>query len=334
VRESTLLKAALLLLLCAAPLWAQDKAVPLRFHISAQNEVVHFRTRLRVPSKLPAYGTLFIWPGLQPYGRNFLPLDNGVLQPVLTWGKSCAPGKQPTPYSTWWISAQYVNTFGHAPGYTGCSGGEIMTVEPGQMLTLLFWLEGSLWHQLVLDESTGKSVTFTIDMKSQAQTEVIFDLESWASPPIEGVEFLDTEFTLRNPEPSACQPVERTLADFVSTPTVNRDGNTCRIDRIALSIHTQAPAVISPATCTDQSHTKSLDAATPIKVEFLNHHGSPVSIYWLDYNGKPQLYNILGIGQPLQISTYTTHPWLIAAADNTCLGIYVATPQAHQFEIK
>ena len=72
------------------------------------NEFVDLRTTLTVPAPPPATGTLFLWPGLDPApgGRNFLPIDNGVLQPVLTWGASCAPGQQPIQYSTWWISGQ------------------------------------------------------------------------------------------------------------------------------------------------------------------------------------------------------------------------------------
>jgi hypothetical protein len=69
--------------------------------------------------------TYFLWPGLQPgkVASNYQPIDNGVLQPVLTFGPTCAPGqtKEQTkdPYFGWTISGQYVNTIGKAPGFTG-----------------------------------------------------------------------------------------------------------------------------------------------------------------------------------------------------------------------
>jgi len=306
----------------------------LLFHVSAQNEVIQLHTRLRVPERPASQGTLFLWPGLQPYGRNFQPIDNGVLQPVLTWGKSCAPGEQPALYSTWWVSAQYVNTYGHEPGYTGCLGGSVMAVRPGEILNELMWLDGTKWHQVVTNESTGEHVDFVIDMKGQAQTEIIFEIESWASASIDDVEFLGTEFTMRNPEPNACLPLKPNSAEVVFGISANPQGTVCHIDRIVLSLHTVAPADVSPAACKDQMHLKSLDATTHIQIDFRNSSKTPVSVYWLDYNGKPQIYNVLGVNQPLQIFTYTTHPWMITSPDGSCLGIYVATPGASKFEIK
>jgi hypothetical protein len=84
------------------------------FWTTSGNEIVGLRTTLRVPAKPEPAGTIFLWPGLQPDrdGRNYFPIGNGVLQPVLTWGPSCAPGEKPRTYSTWWISGQYVNTQG------------------------------------------------------------------------------------------------------------------------------------------------------------------------------------------------------------------------------
>ena len=56
----------------------------------------------------PAAGVrhALLWPGLQPDGpgANDQPLDNGVLQPVLTWGPTCAPNAPDgDPYGSWWI---------------------------------------------------------------------------------------------------------------------------------------------------------------------------------------------------------------------------------------
>jgi hypothetical protein len=102
-----------------------------------------------VPPAPPASGTLFLWPGLQPDGVNFEPIDNGVLQPVLTWGPSCAPGKQPRTYSTWWISGQYVNTNGQVSGYTGCAGGTFMSVNVCDTLDIDMVLSGTNWIQTI-----------------------------------------------------------------------------------------------------------------------------------------------------------------------------------------
>lgn len=70
------------------------------FSAAADNEIVSLFTRLVVPPEPAPVGTLYLWPGLQPRrGTDYYPIDNGVLQPVLTWGPSpCAAGKQPEEY--------------------------------------------------------------------------------------------------------------------------------------------------------------------------------------------------------------------------------------------
>jgi hypothetical protein len=89
-------------------------------------------TTLKVPqypSKPISEGkVLFLWPGLQPSekGSHFEPIGNGVLQPVLTYGVSCAPTQQPKAFSSWWISAQYVNTLSSHKQYKGCFSGPSM----------------------------------------------------------------------------------------------------------------------------------------------------------------------------------------------------------------
>lgn len=89
------------------------------FNIPSSNLITYMQVEMTVPPKPNPGGAVFVWPGLQPGGANYQPIGNGVLQSVLTWGKSCAPTSQPPAYSTWWISAQYVNTMGNYPGYTG-----------------------------------------------------------------------------------------------------------------------------------------------------------------------------------------------------------------------
>src|SRR5262245_35241605 len=54
---------------------------------ATDNPILSMRTTLTVPPSPPPSGTLFLWPGLQPLpgGAKYDPIDNGVLQPVLTW---------------------------------------------------------------------------------------------------------------------------------------------------------------------------------------------------------------------------------------------------------
>jgi len=193
------------------------------------NQIVRLQTSIVVPAEPPPSGTLFLWPGLQPNGANFEPIDNGVLQPVLTWGPSCAPGKQPRAYSTWWISGQYVNTNGSDPGYTGCEGGPIMSVDVGDTLNIDMVLAGTIWTQTVTDAETGQSVAYSIDMMNQAQTLAYFVIEEYSSAPLSAVIFSDTTIAFGSADSADCKLTMRGQNDFVSVPVASSDGLSCSI---------------------------------------------------------------------------------------------------------
>ncbi|MFL5303591.1 MAG: hypothetical protein ACJ8F1_00185 [Polyangia bacterium] len=199
-----------------------------------KNQITRLQTTLAVPPEPPASGTLFLWPGLQPNGANFDPINNGVLQPVLTWGSSCAPGKQPRAYSTWWISGQYVNTFGNDKGYTGCQGGPVMSVAVGDTLNIDMALAGTVWAQTITDVQTGQSVTYSIDMMNQAQNLAYFVIEEYSAAPISPVVFTNTTVTFGSPDAADCKLGMRGQNDYVSVPVASADGLSCAIQEIIL----------------------------------------------------------------------------------------------------
>ena len=198
------------------------------------HQIVRLQTKMVVPPTPPASGTLFLWPGLQPDGVNFLPIDNGVLQPVLTWGPSCAPGKAPRSYSTWWISGQYVNTNGQASGYTGCEGGAIMSVNVCDTLDIDIALSGTIWTQTVTDEQTNQTVTYSLDMKGQAQNLAYFVIEEYSSAPVSEVIFTDTILTFDSPDATDCKVSTRGQTDYISSPVASSDGLQCSLPQIIL----------------------------------------------------------------------------------------------------
>ena len=210
------------------------------FRARPPNAITALKTTLTVPDEPPATGTLFLWPGLQPHraGAHFRPIDNGVLQPVLTWGPSCAnPGDRPAPYSTWWVSAQYVNTFGKYWNYTGCHGGPLMPVRAGDKLVIAMTLTGTIWTQTVTDRRNGRSVSFRIDMRGQTQHLAYFMIEGIGQNPVSSVVFTDTSLTLAKPQLSACIPNKHQPGDprnVVSPPVMAARGSTCRIAMIEL----------------------------------------------------------------------------------------------------
>jgi hypothetical protein len=211
------------------------------------HEFIGIDTTLVVPAKPPASGTLFLWPGVQPIpsGANYDTLSNGVLQPVLTWGPTCAPNSPASaPYASWWISAQYVNTVitSSSPNfssYSGCHGGQGMNVAVGDSLHLVMNRRAgsTFWDQTVTDTTTGASVSYAIDMLGQEQSFGEWVIEEPAptpQAPVGDVVFTSTKVTFASGQAAACQPAQRGANDYFAAPRISRDGTNCCISRIIL----------------------------------------------------------------------------------------------------
>lgn len=119
-----------------------------------------------------------LWPGLEPWGDCFNPINYGVLQPVLAYGYSCAK-YIPKNANQWWISGQYINTdlnCKHVPnefskeckfyyaGYTCYNVGEYLLVSLNETIyTSIFFDETSgLWKQSI--RIKNKEVFFSIKL--------------------------------------------------------------------------------------------------------------------------------------------------------------------------
>lgn len=221
-----------------------------QFTISAGNQILRLRTTMEVPVKPNGNSTLFLWPGLEPLqGDHYNPIGTGVLQPVLTWGGSCAPGSPQTRTgSSWWISAQYVNTLGSEAKHKGCYGGPIMNVETGDKLLIEMFLEGTVWKQVITNQASGKKVDFDIDMENQPQRWALFQIEMPTSTkPAADVVFTDTVITMAKAEPKACTPTVRGANDYFSAPLSSSDGMRCCVSRLVLRAAGVAASSMDPA---------------------------------------------------------------------------------------
>jgi hypothetical protein len=209
------------------------------FKAKAGNRFLRLQTTLEVPPRPNGNSTLFMWPGLEPLenvSMNFEPIARGVLQPVLTWGGSCAPGSPPTS-ANYWISAQYVNTYSRQREFSGCFGGKVMDVKVGDKLYIDMRLkEGTTtWSQTVTNLSNSKTVDFDFDLKGQDQNWALFEIEVASSTlPASDVIFTDTVLTLATSEPEACQPDSFGPNDYYSAPLISTDGVKCCFERMVL----------------------------------------------------------------------------------------------------
>jgi len=310
------------------------------FSAIPDNHIVRVTTNLQVPSKPEPAGTLFVWPGLQPdrSGTKFLPINNGVLQSVLTWGNSCEAHEiqnQPKAYSTWWISGQYVNTFGHHRSYTGCYSGPIMRVEPGDTLAIDMELVGSKWIQTIRKPRSNGPISFEIDMKGQSQHHAHFDIEVGkkdGGPYVEDVVFTDTRLVFAKPHHSNCRPQEKGPEDEVDTTMPQNGGKECYFKKITLKSKTRP--TVADHSCETLKSAKSSRGQVKTTITFENARGLPMKLYWIDYNGARKKGVMIENGGKIARQTYLTHPWLVTDFNDACIGIYLPTNPASKHVIR
>ncbi|MTI01137.1 hypothetical protein [Roseibium sp. RKSG952] len=77
--------------------------------------------------------------------------------------------------------------------------------------------------------------------------------------------------------------------------------------------------------CNELGRVRSPQGANaPGQIVFRNTGQTPVSVYWIDYNGNERHYARLMPGQILEQQTFNGHAWLVRGANGQCRGIYVS----------
>jgi hypothetical protein len=158
----------------------------------------------------------------------------GVLQPVLTWGTSCAQMAS-TGFDHWWISGVYVGTTPGSWNNISCKGGDVLKVETGDKLDLELVLNGTHWIQNIKNLKNDQKVDFTTDLKGQKQQWLIYDIELKSSTkPVDDVIFSSVVVKLSASQPNACVPQQKGSQDYFASPRVSADGKTCCISKLIL----------------------------------------------------------------------------------------------------
>jgi VHL beta domain len=85
---------------------------------------------------------------------------------------------------------------------------------------------------------------------------------------------------------------------------------------------TASPAAAAGPGCDTEGAARSAGGGQPVQITFRNSTAGNVKLYWLDYNGKRQLYKTLTPGESYIQSTYIGHPWLAANATDQCIELF------------
>ena len=168
-------------------------------NVSLEAGLIYLKASMKVPDGIGYSGTLFFWPGLQSS------VSPGVLQPVLTYGPSCAPNPTKIHDDQWWISGQYVTNV--------CKGGPRMALKAGDTVTVTMEYDDSngTWTQIC--ESNGNNVLFKIPLP--LQTMCIFANENPPGP-VYGGSYMDGSFSLYDVTVKTKAPFKALANDFRS----------------------------------------------------------------------------------------------------------------------
>ncbi len=88
------------------------------------------------------------------------------------------------------------------------------------------------------------------------------------------------------------------------------------------------PAAAGDVSCNKQQSLRSKNSGTPTAITFVNKTPAARFVLWIDFNGSPQQYAILGPGERFNVSTFMTHPWLITDGPGNCIDIFMPTKKA------
>ncbi len=228
-------------------------------------QVTYLQTTITVPPTPPPYGFISLWPGLDNVeeisaGNNFLQ------QPLLQWGGICTDYSIPH-FASWVAEAFYYSAAQFQAGQTGCNGGNVINVNPGDTLTETIAFSGGTWTQTVNDNQTGQSSTYSYSAQSidnELPDRVTFSIEIWNSgggfnnniPP---VTFTNTTVTASTAFPSCTlislvSPTSNTTTgrNTATAPVVSNGGKTCTYAQITVYPVTQfiQPSAIDRALLT------------------------------------------------------------------------------------
>jgi hypothetical protein len=76
--------------------------------------------------------------------------------------------------------------------------------------------------------------------------------------------------------------------------------------------------------CSQEGTLKSPSINASASISVTNSTAGQVRFYWLDFSGKRVEYARINAGASYTQGSFASHPWLIADAFDTCIGIFVA----------
>lgn len=283
------------------------------------------------------YAFVFIWPGFgSDAGRynNSYPTQSdivggGVLQPVLTYSQQ-QPYPNPNNVRTngWWISGQAVgylpavySGFRPGSGRVGWTGGDVLPVNQGDILTIAMTLNPGQWTQSISNNTQKTSVLswpFNMSEASstlgqsqallkaaqianspqQKQNAAQLFIENVLGPPINAATFSNIKIYTSIANPAFCQDMRFTSQnDYINAnctgakyyPSTQFGQSYCQINQCIVYAD---PILILPGLQPGVSYSLSYDAGSGFTqcINSIQNKQSDNSLLLLFHGGSMQLF--------------------------------------------
>ncbi len=95
-------------------------------------------------------------------------------------------------------------------------------------------------------------------------------------------------------------------------------------------IPTEIPAATATATITPAVELKSGNFSKKVALTIQNNSGLNLSLYWINWDGKAELYGDIPTGTSLDQQTYPSHVWVLGDKDGNIVYVYIPTEDAKQ----
>lgn len=105
--------------------------------------------------------------------------------------------------------------------------------------------------------------------------------------------------------------VFKTQAFFDNANTRSRVPSAGAPKASAPAVTHAAPQVPQSTQTPFASQLRSREGSRATSVRFINATSQPVHVYWIDYQGREQLYRTLTPGEGYDQPTFVTHPWVV-----------------------
>lgn len=85
--------------------------------------------------------------------------------------------------------------------------------------------------------------------------------------------------------------------------------------------------------CAQRDVLRSQRSDSPARISFINFTSEPFEVFWLDENGREQLFGEIAPDRQADVETFVTQPWMLADLDGKCIALALPNPGPQVFVV-